>query len=120
MAFYDEMQAVAREVMTEFQQGTVKYVQVVPGNGPVDNPGPPTKSPFTIPATATGVKFKYVQSGLAVATDLQVIAPVDARFTPEMTGQIEADGIPYKIVAVQPIPPVGTPVVNVIIFRAGG
>ena len=120
MPFYDDMQAIARDVLTEFQQGEVKYVQIVPGSGPVDNPGPSTKNRFTIPATATGVQFKYVQSGLAVASDLQVIAPIDPLFVPDMKGMVEIDGKSYKIVAVKPIPPAGTPVVNVIIIRAGG
>jgi hypothetical protein len=120
MTFYDDMQAIATEVLTEFAQGVVKYVQIVPGNGPVDNPGPSTRNEFIIPATATGVQFKYVQTGLAVASDLQVIAPIDPRFTPDLKGSVEIDGKPFKIVAVQPIPPAGTPVVNVLILRNGG
>lgn len=120
MGFYDDMQAVARDVLTEFQQGTVNYVQIVPGNGPVDNPGPSTPNLFPIPATATGVKFKYVQSGLAVASDLQIVAPIDPDFVPDMKGAVQVDGVTYKIVAIQPIPPAGTPVVNVIIFRKDG
>lgn len=120
MTFYDDMQKVARDVLTQFQQGIVNYVQIVSGNGPVDNPGPSARNSFNIPATATGVQFKYVQSGLAVASDLQVIAPIDPRFVPDMKGMIEVDGKLYKIVAIQPIPPAGTAIVNVIIFRAGG
>lgn len=119
MAFYDDMQAIARDVLTQFRQGAVNYVQIVPGNGPVDNPGPATKIRFTIPATATGVQYRYVQLGLAVASDLQVIAPVDPRFVPDMKGMVEVDGKSYKIVAVKPIPPAGTPVVNVLIIRIG-
>lgn len=117
MGFYDDMQGVARDVLTEFQQGVIKYVQITPGNGPVDNPGPSTPTKFIIPATATGVQFKYVQKALAVASDLQISAPIDPRFVPDMKGFIEVDGKTYKIVAIQPIPPAGTPVVNVIIFR---
>lgn len=119
MGIYEDAQQVATDLLTEFSQGTISYVQTVPGNGPVDNPGQPTKNSFTIPGAARGVLFKYVQNGLAVASDLQVTVPIDARFTPDMKGSIVADGKPYKIVAIQPIPPVGTPVVNVIIFRRG-
>lgn len=120
MGFYEDMQAVASDVIGTFQQGVINYVQIVPGNGPVDNPGPSTPVRFGISATATGVLFKYVQSGLAVASDLQVIAPVDPRYVPDMKGRVEVDGKSYKIVAVQPIPPAGTPVVNVLILRIGG
>lgn len=117
MGFYDDMQGIARDVLTQFQQGVINYVQITPGNGPVDNPGSSTQTRFLIPATATGVQFKYVQNGLAVASDLQIAAPIDPRFVPDMKGFIEVDGKAYKIVAIKPIPPAGTPVVNVIIFR---
>lgn len=120
MTFYDDMQSVATDILTQFQQGVVNYVQIVPGNGPVDNPGPSTKNRFVVPATATGVQFKYVQTGLAVASDLQVIAPIDPRFVPDIKGFVEVDGKSYKIAAVQPIPAAGTPVVNVLIIRIGG
>lgn len=119
MGFYDDMQSVASDILTQFQQGVVNYVQIVPGNGPVDNPGPSTKNRFVIPSTATGVQFKYI-GGLVVASDLQVVAPVDPRYVPDMKGFVEVDGKAYKIVAVKPIPPAGTPVVNVLITRIGG
>ena len=120
MMFYGEMQDVAREVLTEFAQGVVNYVKITKGNGPVDNPGPPTKTPYPIKGTASGVWKKYVDKGQAVASDMQIIAPVDSQYEPDMSGSIEADGETYKIVAIDRKPPLGTAVVFIIIFRKGG
>ena len=118
MTIYDEMQEIAKDVFAEFGQGVIKYIAVTPGNGPVDNPGPSQETPFTyVGATARGVKFKYVQSGLALASDTQVNCPVDPRFTPAGNGFVEIDGKRYKIVQIIQKPDAGTPVAFTLICR---
>lgn len=119
MSIYDEMQGTVRDVMAEFKQGTISYVQITPGNGPVDNPGPSTQKKFPINGAANGVQAKYIASGLAIASDLQVVAPVDPLYVPDMKGSIEIDGTPYKIVQLMPKPPAGTPVAYLYIVRRG-
>lgn len=119
MSIYDDMQAVAASVLSDFQQGVIQYVKVVPGNGSVDNPGSSTKTAFDIPATATGVQFKYVQQNLAIVTDLQIVAPVDPRYTPDMKGFVTVDGVSHKIVEIIRKPAAGTPVVYILIIRRG-
>lgn len=120
MTIYDELQGVARDVLTEFKQGVVNYIKITPGNGPVDNPGQPVKTSYGINGSVTGVSQTYVAKGLAVASDLQVITPVDPLYVPDIKGSIEVDGIMYKIVRVIAKPAAGTPVVYVIIFQKGG
>lgn len=120
MGFYDEMQGVAREVLTEFAQGTVNYVKLTRSNGPVDNPGQPVRTLYPIKSSVAGVSQTYIAKGLAVASDLQVIAPVDPLYTPDMKGSVEVDGITYKITQVIPKPAAGTPVVYVLIIQKGG
>lgn len=120
MTFYTDMQAVAADVLAEFAQGVVKYVKITPGSGPVDNPGSPTRTEYTINSAVNGVSASYVAKGLAVASDRQIIAPVDNRYVPDMTGSIDVDGTMNKIVHIQPKPGAGTPVVYIIIIRAGG
>lgn len=120
MAFYDEMQALATEVLGEFKQGAISYIRVVPGNGPADDPGAPVETAFALSAAMRGVKFKYTQSGLALASDMQVTMAVRPDVTPDMRGFIEADGIRYKIVQILPKPAAGTPAVYTLIVRKGG
>lgn len=117
MGFYDDMQAVATDVLKEFKQGTVVYIAVTPGNGPVDNPGQPTKTRTEVYAAVRGIKFKYVQVSLAVASDLQVTIAVDPAIVPKMTDFIEVDGVIYKIIQVLPKPAAGTVVAHVLIIR---
>lgn len=125
MAFYDDMQAVAADVLKTFKQGVIKYVDITPGSGPDDEPGDPTETFFTLDAAARGVKFKYVQGGLAVASDLQVTASVKATneaggvvsLAPSMNGFIEVDDERYKIVQILPKPSAGTTVAFVFIVR---
>lgn len=120
MTIYDELQDVVRNVMADFKQGVVNYIKITPGNGPVDNPGQSVRTPYGINSSVTGVSQTYIAKGLAVASDLQVIAPVDPRYTPDMKGSVEVDGIPHKITQIIKKPAAGTPVAYVLIIQKGG
>jgi len=98
MAFYGEMQNLASEILAEFKQGVIRYIKITPGNGPADNPGPSTQTPYALDAVAKGVSFKYVKDGLALSTDLTVVAAVRSDITPNMRDFIEVNGVNYKIV----------------------
>lgn len=119
MTFYDEMQNVASEVLKEFKQGAIKYVQIVPGNGPIDEPGPSTTVEVDVDAVAKGVSFKYVRDGLALATDLTVTIAYNASITPNMRDFISIDGVRYKIVEDISVPAAGSRVVWKFIVRKG-
>jgi hypothetical protein len=116
---YADLQAVARDVLAEVNQGVIKYIKITPGTGPGDNPGAPVENSYTLDgAVARGVSQKYVMKSLAVASDLQLTMSVRTDgVVPDIRGFIEMDGERYKIVHVDTIPPAGTPVVHVIIFR---
>jgi hypothetical protein len=114
--FYLEMQGVANEVLTEFNQGQISYVIDVPGNGPADDPGAPV--PNTTPlgaATARGVQFTFV-SGNVLASDLQITIP-GGIIVPAPEGYFTIDGARYKIVEIKQVPAAGTPVVWIVIVR---
>lgn len=120
MSLYDDMQAVAKDVLTDFNQGVIQYVAVTPGNGPADNPGPATETPYTLTAaTARGVQFRYVQNGMAIASDSQITMAVDSRFTPDVKGFVIKDNVRYKIVQVVKKPDAGTVAAYVLIIRQG-
>ena len=118
MPFYDDMQKVVQDVLSgEFAQGEIVYIRQIAGNGPADDPGEPVVQNFPINATANGVKFKYVQSGMAVASDLQVVAPVDPLYVPNIKDNVRVDGSTDKIHQLLPKPTAGTPVAYVFILR---
>lgn len=124
MALYDEMQKVAQELLgdPEFNQGGVgkiEYVRIVPGNGPVDNPGPSTTVVTPLDAAARGASFKYVQAGLAAAGDLQVTAAIVPGLIPSGADFIDIDGVRYKIMQILNRPSAGTKVVWTFIIQRG-
>lgn len=121
MALYDEMQGIAREILSDpdFNQGVIQLVKVTPGAGPVDEPGPSVEVVHTLEgAVARGVQFKYVQKGLAAASDEQVthsIVPGVPIGQPE--DFILIDQRRLKIVQRVLKPSAGTPVVATYIVR---
>jgi len=123
MPFYDDMQSVASELLAEFNQGVIAYIRVTPGVGPAHDPGPATETPVPVDATARGVKFKYVQNGLALATDLQVTAAAipalitDFANETVVRGFVTIDGLRYKIVQAIPKPAAGVPAAFTLIVR---
>lgn len=120
MTIYDEMQQVATELLTDFNQATISLVTVTPGNGPAHNPGPSAEVVTALKgAVARGVKFKYVQRGLAVASDLQVTHYVHPTVTPAMNGFVDINGQRLKIVHIEVKPASGTPVAYTLIVRKG-
>lgn len=128
MSFYDEMQDIASELLGEFDQsrgtGTQSdglwYIHMTPGNGPVDNPGPATPTPYKLDAVSRGVSFRFigtagVNGALITASDLQLTAAV-FDIEPKPAGFIRADGIDYKIKAIQRVPPTGVCVAHKIVY----
>ena len=67
-----------------------------------------------------GVSFKYVTQGLAVASDLEVVAAVLSSVVPSEKDFIEIANIRYKIVQLINIPAAGTQIVWKFIVRKGG
>lgn len=122
--FYADMQKIAGQTLSKFDQsqGTgnqndgLWYVKITPGNGPKDNPGAPGEAFHKLEGVAKGVPFKFIDGTNILATDMQCTVAIDANFEPDMKGAILKDGKRYKILAIRPIPPVGIPVVNAIIF----
>lgn len=119
MSIYDETQQIVREILgdPDFKQGSTQLLQIVPGSGSVDDPGPPVESVHEIDGAVRGVRWQFVQSGLAVATDMQITHSVVDGLVPTIKDFIIADGKRFKIVSVQAKPAVGTPVAYTLILR---
>lgn len=118
MSIYDELQAVTKGIMAEFKQGTVTYMRRSAGSGGTpDAPATPTFTSFPLDAAVSGVAKKYVDMGLAVMTDRQVVSSVVDGLVPNMTDFIDVDGVRHKIVHIDFRPSAGTAVAWIMIIR---
>lgn len=104
MSFYDEMQDVATELLTEFKQGTIVYRAQAAGAQPWD-PVTYTDTPV-IGGTVKGVSQRYV-TDLVTTSDLHAILPVFGA-TPTNAGRLIIDGVERQIISVMPSPAAGT------------
>lgn len=120
MSIYDELKPTVNEIMGEFKQGIIQLVQITPASGPIDNPGSPTETIHTLDATCKGVSFKFVKDGLALSTDLMVVAAPQEGVTPSANDFMIIDGDRFKIIQDLSTPAAGTRVVWKFIVRKGG
>lgn len=121
MTFYSDMQSIATDLLGEFDQGGLVYVENRPGAGPVDNPGAPTRVSHPFTGVSKGVSFKYVGSpgvngALITGADLMCTMPVLPGVTPDPKGFVLAAGVQYKIKSVINIPPTGVTVAHRLIY----
>jgi hypothetical protein len=101
--FYSEMQGVATELLTQFNQGTMTYKSITPAT-PFE-PAVDTVVPFK--GTATGVAFKY-RNDLVTSSDIEITAAVFSP-APKPNGTVTIDGTERQILSVMAIPAAGTP-----------
>lgn len=120
MSIYNELKPVAAELLKEFKQGVIQYVQITAASGAADEPGTPTETKTTVDAVEKGVSFKYLQNNFATASDKIITMPPIANVVPSLNDFIDINSERYKIVA--DISPVGstTRIVWKFIVRKGG
>lgn len=127
MSFYDEMQDVATDLLTEFKQGTIVYLSPAAAENPWD-PSPGYNA-YPLNAVASGVSQKYIND-LITTSDIEITCAVaSAGWEDSMTwldhltwsddgtaldfsnsGRISIDGLEKQIIMVRKIPAAGTPV----------
>ena len=91
MTFYKEMQNIVKGVLNEFNQGSIKLVQLVESpNGSPDKPGDMQERVYNLKGSVKGVNF------------------------------VEVDGVRYKIIRDVSVPAAGTKVVWKFLIRKGG
>lgn len=116
MAFYDQMQGLSTQLLTDFNQGVIELVQLTPGNGPPQNPGPPTSVTTLLKGTASaafsvrGASKTYQDGTTVLAGDVKVISKVIAGIDPKPGDKIKLDGALYNIIQFNKIPETGTTV----------
>ncbi|HEV8077508.1 MAG TPA: hypothetical protein VGP45_03895 [Marinobacter sp.] len=109
MAFYDDMQQLATELLSgEFKQGVIRLWRQGAPTGPSYAPQPGAPTYFTMPgAVCRGVEAQYVQEGDISQADQQVTASVFGT-EPEISDKLEVDGDLREIIKVERIPAAGT------------
>ena len=118
MTIYDDMRAVALDVMNEFQQGDISYVEIQRTEGATpDDPDEPVPVPYKLTATARPVSTKYVDGSHIIQSDRQITMPNDGRVEPDMSGYVTIDQSSFKIIEIMPRPAAGRPVVWLLIVR---
>ena len=115
--FYSEMQDLATELLTEFNQGVIKYIEAGATSGDPFTPTQGAPTEYTLNAVAKGVEFKYVKEGYISASDIQITAAVFGT-EPSQSGVIDIDGREKQIIAVQQIPAAGIPVAWAIFVKS--
>lgn len=122
--FYRDMQNIASELLSEFDQsrGTgaqsdgLWYIAQVK-SGPPDAPIL-TPTPYKFDGVARTVSRKYVDGTNIVQTDEQAVFNIrDDGVKPAMGGTVLVDGARRTVVGLRQIPPSGVPVATVVIFR---
>lgn len=117
MTIYDDARAIAGELLSEFKQGIVEYVSLVPAPGSTpDDPGEPTARYTTIASVVRPVSTKYVDGSHIVQSDRQVSMP-NVGLEPTMDGSVRIDGVTFKIIEIMPRPSAGPAVVYLLIVR---
>lgn len=116
MSIYTDLQPVATDLLTEFDQGGLILQVATLGTGPGHTPGATTYAPLPFPGVARGVSQKYVDGTLVLTTDKQATMPASYG-TPETKDRLTVDGVAHEIVQVIKIPAAGTAVVFVLIVR---
>lgn len=138
MAFYDEMQDIATELLDEFKQGGVTVVRTdqepQPAGWPTWQPwnGEITTSVYELDATVRGVSARLIDSDVVLATDLEVVcshkmtlvevdgtpaSPVVHPFDAGLLDTLNIDGRPVTIVRDLTVPAAGTPVAHRFVVR---
>lgn len=133
--FYEEMQAVATELLDEFKQGVMTVTHVQPGVSDPETPwipGLPAKQTYRVSATLRTVQKKYIDGTTIIGNEEQATIAVDAiliaedgtpvteaaaKIKPTMTDEITVDGLRRVVKAVKAIPPAGIPVAFVVIME---
>lgn len=121
MSIYDELGPVVSEILgsSDFKKETIQLLQITPGAGPADNPGPATETVTEVDGTYSGVNGEFVKQGLANVTDLEVVlVPIDG-VTLSQKDFIVINAIRYKIIQDMSIYHTNGSLVWKLIIRAG-
>lgn len=125
MNIYSDLQKVASEVLTEFDQKNITLIQrtYTPADGEEyqpDEPPEPTEKKYSLRGVARGVSQFFEKNAFVADSDGTITTSVLPGITPSKDDGLELDGVVFKILQFEPVPRVGTPCVWKFIVRKGG
>lgn len=119
MSIYDDLKIVSNEILTEFNQGTVKYIKKTYSVGPADEPDEPSETEYEVKGTVQGVNQYYVINSRAKGSDkTAIITPIEG-VEKSLDDLIIVDDERYNIVEDLSPPASGTQVIWKFIIRKG-
>lgn len=120
MSIYDEMREVTKEILgnPDFKQGSTQLIRILPGSGPVDDPGPPVETSIEIDGAVRGVSWTFVQKSIAVGTDLQITHAAVDGVEPSIRDFVQVDGKRHKVKSVIRRPSAGVAVAYTLILES--
>ena len=110
MAFYDELQVLAGDILSEFNQGSSGEMVITstPAANEWDMPSEATLE-TTLDAVARGVSSQYIDGVQIVSTDLQMTVSAIG-WSPSAGMNIKIDGAAVTVLRFDAIPAMGTAV----------
>lgn len=116
--FYQDMQEIATDLLTEFNQGTIKIIRDTFPNAKPYDPGEPVPTEYSFKGVTRGVSKKFVDGTFILESDLQATLAYSSEIVINpKTDRIKVDNIEYQILSVKNTPASGTIVSIIIIYR---
>lgn len=116
MTFYGNMQALAGDLLTEFDQGGLELQVYSAGSGDPWDPGPPTYTSLPFRGTVRGVSAEHLQDTLIQSGDLVVTMP--GTMSPKMQDRVLIGGRKYHVVKLESKPATGVAAAWAVFVRA--
>ena len=108
VSFYSDMAGMAKDMLTEYNQGTIDIGRTVVTAGANSWDAPSSVTTYlTVMGIVRGVSRQFVDGVTIMATDLQVIAYI-ADYEPLPGDLMEIDGNPVAVLRQDKIPGAGT------------
>lgn len=120
MSIYDDLRAVASDVMKDFAQDEIRYVTVTAAAGArADKRATPVRTPSNpLNAVARPVSTKYVDGTTIVRSDKMVTLVNNGETpTPDMKDMVRINGVDHKILEIMATPAAGDPISWKVIVR---
>lgn len=120
MSIYSELQKVAGDILTEFDQKNITLIQKTYNSETPDEPSETSEVRHSLRGVGKGVSQYFEKNGFVSDSDGSITTSVLAGVTPTINDFLEVNGIVFKILKFEPVPRVGVPCVWKFIVRKGG
>lgn len=120
MSIYSELQKVAGDILTEFDQKNITLIQKTYDSETPDEPSETSEVRYSLRGVGKGVSQYFEKNGFVANSDAVVTTSVLPNVSPSKDDCLEVNGVVFKILQFEPVPRVGVPCVWKFIVRKGG